>query len=363
VIALIINRDNSPIPGRGWVSAVLTRVGITHNRYLMLCCLLPCLILLLWAGAIPALQPDIPKDPKAEILARVNSEPVTRADLQRLLSDPGAHWQLREELDAEAADDAGLYALALRKLIQRRLFLQQADRQNIKISGEELDQAIVALRSRFADLEDFGKWMRTRVLDEQTLFDSLRDDLRVRRVIAALVAGVKVSPQQVQDYYDSGGGDLQAGVEVRLRMIVVRSMEAAEEVLAALRAGEDFSRLARQHSLGQRAAQGGDTGWYDIRRLAQPLRVAVDSLQTGEASHPLQRNADEFLIVALQGRRPLPAGTLEEASPVIVQRLLTILRQEAISSWLRQQELLSTIEVFARQKAAESVAAASPEEG
>jgi len=360
VIAFIINREYSPIPGRGWVNAVLTSTGSAHNRYLRLCCLLTCLVLVLCAGVAPALPPGIPKDPQAEILAHVNGEPVTRADLQQLLSDPGAHWQLREELDVEAADNTGLYALALRKLIQRRLFLQQANRQNIEITREDLDHAIVALRSRFTDLEGFGMWMRTRGLDEQTLFDRLRDDLRVRRVITALVADVKVSQQQVQDYYDSRGEDLQAGEEVRLRIIVVKSMETAEEILTALRAGEDFSRLARQHSLGRHAAQGGDTGWHDIRGLAQPLRVAVTSLQTGEASHPLQRGTDEYLIVALQDRRLLPAGTLEEARPVIEKRLLSTLRQEAVDSWLRQQASQSTIEVPARRGAAEPVAAASP---
>jgi parvulin-like peptidyl-prolyl isomerase len=342
------------------VSVVLTLVCSGPNSYLTLHCLLPFVVLVLWTGTAHSLPPGIPKDPQAEVLARVNGEPVTRADLQRLLADPGAHWQLREELDTQASDDTSLFTLTLRKLIQRRLFLQHADRQNIEITGQELDQAIVALRSRFTDLKGFGEWMQAHGLDEQTLFDSLRDDLRVRRVIAALVKNVRASPQQVQDYYVSHEEHLQAGEEVRLRIIVVGTLEDAEEILAALRAGEDFGRLARQYSLGLRAAQGGDIGWIDNRNLAQPLRLAVDSLQAGEASHPLRRNTDEYLIVALQDRRPLPAGTLEEARPIIEQRLLAILRQEAVGSWLRRQEMLSTIEMFALQGSAEPVATTSP---
>jgi len=358
VTAYLVNRDASPIPLRGWANAVLTTASAAHNRHLTLICLFTCLALMLWAGAASALPPIIPQDPQNEVLARVNGEPVTRADLQGLLADPGAHWQLQEELETAGADDTGLHALALRKLVQRRLFLQQADRQNIEITAKELEQAIVALRNRFPDLASFGVWMQSRGLDEQTLFDRLREDLRVKRVIAALVEDVKVSTQQVQDYYASRGEDLQSEA-VRLRMIVVRSVEEAEAILAALRAGEDFSLLAKQHSLGQRAAQGGDTGWHDLRKLAQPLRMAVDSLQTGEASHPLQRNTDEYLIVALQDRRPLPADTLEAARPVIEQRLLTTLRQEAVGTWLKQQESRSTIELLARQGDAE-VAGASP---
>ncbi|HYQ73417.1 MAG TPA: SurA N-terminal domain-containing protein [Gammaproteobacteria bacterium] len=357
--ACLVNRDASPIPLRGWAPAVPPPAGAARHPRPIWCYLLQSLVLMLLAGAAPALPPDITENPQTEILARVNGEPVTRADLQRLLADPVAHWQLREELETAGADDTGLHTLALRKLIQRRLFLQQADREGIQVTGEELDQTVVALRSRFTHLEGFGMWMQTRGLDERTLFDSLREDLQVQRVIEALVADVEVDTQQVRDHFISGATGLQTGEAVRLRIIVVGSAEAAREVLEALRSGHDFSRLARQYSLGQRAARGGDTGWLDSRSLAAPLRTAVDALHTGEASHPLQRNAGEFFIIALQGRRPLPVGELEQAGPEIERRLLADMRQAVVGEWLKQQEARATIEVVTGE-AAQAASAASP---
>ncbi len=283
---------------------------------------------------------------ESQVLARVNGDMVTRDELHRVQVDLLALSRQQREPGDEAPGGEELERLALRKLIQRHLILQEAGRQRIAVTEQELDQAISALRNRFADLEAFGHWMQERGLDDRSLFDTVRDDLLVARVMATLVDGVEVTEQQVQDYYASHKNDLILGEEVRLRIIVVESRAAAQEILDALREGENFSRLARERSLGLRAAQGGDMGWVNSRALPPMLRSSVALLQPGDASHPLQKDTEEFLIVGLQGRRPARAETLDEARPVIERRLLAARQQEAVQGWLRDQEKRSNIEVI-----------------
>lgn|GEM_PF-1597835 len=281
-----------------------------------------------------------------EFLARVNGEPVTGAELKHLLADSRLRWRLTQELNIENPGSQELRRLAVQKLIHRRLFLQEAGRQRITVSSQELDQAIFALRNRFADLASFGMWMEERNLNDRLLFETIRTDLLVNRVAAWLVADVEISEQQVQDYYRSHREDLAMGEEVRLRIIVVNSSAAAQEILTDLRKGENFSHLAQTRSLGLRAFQGGDTGWVNTRTLTPPLREAVALLRVGEASHPLQKDVDEFLIVGLAGRRPARARRLDAARPVIKQRLLAAKQQDIIRTWLTEQENKSIIELF-----------------
>jgi len=280
-----------------------------------------------------------------EILARVNGEPITRNELRRIQADL-LELGRQQQPGNIAPDGEELRSSALQQLFQRRLVLQEARRQQLTVTGQELDQAVSALRNRFADLKAFGVWMQERGLDDRSLFDTLRDDLLVARCMAALVESVEVTGQQVHDYYASRKDDLTIGEEVRLRIIVVGSEAAAREILAALRAGENFSRLARQRSLGLRAAQGGDTGWVNTRTLPPALRNSVALLRPGDASHPVQKAADEFLIVGLQGRRGMQAKNLDEARPVIERRLLAARQQEAVQTWLQEQEQQAQIEVF-----------------
>ena len=209
-------------------------------------------------------------------------------------------------------------------VIHRRLMLEEARRRGIVVTDKELDDAIASLRRRFDDLEGFGAWMKEQGLDDRSLFEAVRADMLTDRVWASLVAGVRISDGRGAAVLRRERRDLVIGEEVRLRIIAVKDEAAAEEILAALRKGESFRRLARQRSLGVRAAQGGDTGWVDSRTLPEPLRKPVQLLKPGDVGGPLQRGPGEFLVIGLEGRRPIRARSLAEARPEIERQLLPV---------------------------------------
>ena len=190
--------------------------------------------------------------------------------------------------------------------------------------------------------------MRERGLDDKALIDTLRAQVLASRVWSALAEGVSLTEERARGYYEAHKEDLTIGEEVRLRIIAVDSRAEAEEILAALRKGENFGRLARSRSKGVRAKQGGDTGWGDARTLPPPLGQAVAALKEGDVAGPVQRGADEYLLVGLQGRRPLRAKSLADARPEIERRLLPEIRREAIEAWLAEQEKRAKIEIFDR---------------
>jgi parvulin-like peptidyl-prolyl isomerase len=301
----------------------------------------------LWAspGSARAAQTGTGADGDATLVARVNGEPVTRAELRRMRDNPLTRRQV-PKAGGEDPDSRELDRAALRMVIHRRLMLEEARRRGIVVTDKELDDAIASLRRRFDDLEGFGAWMKGQGLADRSLFETVRADMLTDRVWASLVAGVRISDGQAQRYYDANARDLVIGEEVRLRIIAVKDETAAEEILAALRKGESFRRLARQRSLGVRAAQGGDTGWVDSRTLPEPLRKPVQLLKPGDVGGPLQRGPGEVLVIGLEGRRPIRARSLAEARPEIERQLLPSAQQEAVRAWLTEQEAKSKIEVF-----------------
>lgn len=282
----------------------------------------------------------------SEVVARVNGEAVSRSELKRVLSAPATRIQIEQEAGVREPGDKELESLALRKLIQQRLVLQEARRRNLTVTEKEFDETLAALRRSFGDLDGFGAWMKERGLDDKSLFEAVRNDMLANRVKAQLLEGVRPAEVDVQGYYEAHKEDLIIGDEVRLRIIAVKDKRTAEEILDALRKGENFSRLARKQSQGMRAAQGGDTGWVDARTLKPPLKGAVGALKAGDVAGPLQKGPDEFLIAGLDGRRPLRAKNLEEARPEIERRLLPSKQQEVFQAWLTEQEKNSNIEYF-----------------
>ena len=151
---------------------------------------------------------------------------------------------------------------------------------------------------------------------------------------------------RAHQYFEAHQSDLIIGAEVRLRIIAVRSKAEAEEIVAAVKKGVPFDRLARRRSVGRLAAKGGDTGWVNFQALPPLLRDAAAELKPGQVCAPLEKSKDEFLIVGLQERRPILAKNLAEARSEIQRRLLPVKQQEVLQAWLKKQEEKAKIEVF-----------------
>ena len=302
------------------------------------------MLIVLVAGAAAVLGRSGAWSAEPDLVARVNGEPVTRGDVQRLLADPLTRRELQRELGVQAPDSKALERLAVRTLINRRLLLQEAGRRKVKVTQEDLSQATAALRARFKDLKDLGAWMKARGLDDVSLQDLLGTDLAMTRVLAALVEGVRLTDGQVEEYYAAHGDELNAAEGIRLRVIAVKEKTPADEIAAALKKGEAFERLARERS-AVRPEQDGDMGWVSPARLQPALREAVKTLKAGETSPPFKLG-EQFLLVRLEERRPAHTMSLAEARPAIERRLLAPKRQQVVQAWLKEQEKKSKIEVL-----------------
>ena len=137
------------------------------------------------------------------VVARVNGDPVTRAQFDRMVANPLTLQQAQRELGVEEPDRKELERLAMRKLVHLRLLVQEADRRKINVTRKELDEAITALRRRFDDLKDFGAWVKEQGLNDPELFETVRTDMLAERVTAALVEGVRVTEEQAQQYFEA----------------------------------------------------------------------------------------------------------------------------------------------------------------
>jgi peptidyl-prolyl cis-trans isomerase SurA len=72
---------------------------------------------------------------------------------------------------------------------------------------------------------------------------------------------------------------------------------AAEQLVAQLQQGAQFTQIARQFSASSTAANGGDTGWLSEAELPAELRPAVEQLRPGEISKPIPTENGVFIVL------------------------------------------------------------------
>lgn len=281
-----------------------------------------------------------------EIVARVNNEIVTRADLER--SRALLRRELGDKLSGEAleqkfqADQANL----LRDLIDQTLLVQRGTEMGLSVEPEvikRLDR--IRQDMGLATMEDLERAVAAQGVDFEDYRLQLRNQILTQKVVQQEVASrVMVNAEDVRQYYLQHREEMAQPERIRLREILVSTRgtsqadlpareERVREVLTKIRRGEKFEDLARTYSDSPTAAEGGELGYFEPARLAPEIRAAVEKLRDGAVADPL-RTADGFLI--LQAVEHLPAGIppFEKVENELVQQLYYEQVQPAMRDYL-----------------------------
>ncbi|HEX9051869.1 MAG TPA: peptidylprolyl isomerase [Anaeromyxobacter sp.] len=286
--------------------------------------------LALTAGAAPA----PPRQVVDRVAATINGEVVTLSDLEERA---GADWRRVEQMDpGQARDEARAATLrrAFDTIVAERLLADEAKTLQVEVTDAQVDAAIGDIKSR----NHFDDAQLDRALAEQGLGRAafraqIRRELETFQVLQYKVRGrVKLSDDDVRNYYQTHPQEFGGEPEVHVRHIFLPLPEKAsaaeeqkvraegEKVLARLRAGEDFAKVARQLSKGPSAADGGDLGWLRRGTIQKALEDVAFKLEPGQISG-LVRAGPGLHIVKVEERRTGGGKKFEDVAEEIKNRL------------------------------------------
>lgn len=292
-----------------------------------------------------------------EIAAKVNSEIITRGELEKARRDN--EQRLRAEgltgpRLAEALAEANTNAL--QDQIDQILLVQKGKDLNIKVDPEiNRELARIQVESKLSDPEKFHDFIR-----EQTgmSFEDYRDFL-TRKMLAQRVIGQEVSyriqiPEaDLKKYYEEHQANyVRKDAVVYLSQILlstegktpeqIATADAkAKDLVARARKGEKFSDLVRENSDDPETAKnGGQLPPYNRGMLVPAIENIVFKEKKGYITDPI-KVPQGFLILKVEERFDSGQATFEEVKERIkeemagpkmepkIREYLTKLREEA----------------------------------
>lgn len=261
---------------------------------------------------------------ESDVLAEVER---LRAAGTAMPSDPDGVAELRrDQLDA---------------IINELIILQAAERDSIMVLEPEVAAQVDA---QIAQLErQFGgrAGLETALAREGLTVSSYRETMstgirraQIRRQYMAILQRDRtpppVSDAEITAFFEERSGGLgMRPATIEFRQVVVApepseaarqaALEEAQEVSAELRAGGDFSLLARRHSddPGSRE-RGGDLGWFRRGRMVPEFERMAYALRPGELS-PVVETAFGFHIIRVDKIR----GPERQARHILIRPELT----------------------------------------
>ncbi|GAG38686.1 unnamed protein product, partial [marine sediment metagenome] len=107
---------------------------------------------------------------------------------------------------------------------------------------------------------------------------------------------VKLSEEEIEEYYKENKEDFIKDEEYHLRHILVETQEEAEAVLEKISSGADFAELAKERSLGPSGEKGGDLGFITRGMTVKPFEDVAFSLKPGEISEMVKTEFGYHII-------------------------------------------------------------------
>lgn len=251
--------------------------------------------------------------PLDRVVAIVDNDVVMQSQLDQRLNEVRATIQKR---GAPLPPEHVLTQQVLERLVIENIQLQIGDRSGIRITDEELNQAMgtIAQRNNMS-LDQF----RAALAHDGLSYDAAREQVRREMVISRVrqrrvAERIQVSEQEVQNFLASDMGKIQLSEEYRLANILIpvpdgASPEAVQaagrqavELYQQLKQGADFNQLAVSRSAGDNALEGGEIGWRKAAQLPSPFDSMVGSLAVGDVTEPV-RTPGGFIILKLEEKR------------------------------------------------------------
>ena len=233
------------------------------------------------------------------------------------------------------------------------------------ITAEEFKERLAALKEVVPEYDISNPQAKAMVLDElinqqilvlgaeksglvqqkdiQAAVEEFRRTLIVREVAQQLTAGIEVSEEEARTFYDENKDALVGPPQWHVREIVFATKEEATSVLGEILSGADFAEMARQHSSGKTATEGGDLGFITQEPFPQ-MGSALMSLEVGGVSGVF-KGPEGHYIVKLEEKKDGEQLSFEEIKEDIIQSQTLFKQQQVILDHINRLKSEITVEI------------------
>ena len=255
----------------------------SYNRQLLAACGLATLLL---AG------PMLPAATLAQdkVVAKVNGRAITEADLRL------AEAEIGNDLGSIPPDQRR--RVLVEYLIENHLFAEAAEGENLG-QGPAFDE-----RKKY--------WHRR----------ALRDAYFDRSVKGS------VTEADAKKLYEAQIAAAKSQEEVRARHILVETEIKAKEIFEKIAHGEDFGRMAKEHSKDPGSKEeGGDLGYFAEGQMVPVFEETAFKLKKGDIAQPVQSQFG-WHIIKVEDRRQRGAPPFDQIKERIIASLVHRKAQE-----------------------------------
>ena len=278
------------------------------------------------------------------VVAKVNGTVFTQKDLEaevdRLIPQTTFHRNVPLE------KRKFYYDKAIEALVNRELQYQDAVAKGMEIDKEKVNAQMEKIRKKFKSPEEYKAALEKEGITEEKVRAQVEKEILVQKVVATKVTEAsKISEKDLKEYYEKNASKFKQPESVKLRIISAKDEKKAQDILARIKAGEDFGDLAYKMSEDSYRVKSGDIGYMHKGRMLPEIEEAAFKLKVGEMSDLIKAD-NNWYIIKLEDKKPEHQLSFEEIKDKLKKELETTRAQELKEAWITDLRAKAKIEVL-----------------
>ncbi len=159
-----------------------------------------------------------------------------------------------------------------------------------------------------------------------------RQNMLVRAYMQEVLRTAKPAEEAMRKEYDRLKTQLGGAREYKARHILVEKEEEAKDIIAQIRNGSSFEKLASERSKDPGSqARGGELDWNIPQNYLKPFGDALAKLKKGQMTEaPVQTNAG-WHVIRVDDERQVRVPSYEEFKPNIENQMRQQAQQKALA--------------------------------
>ena len=246
---------------------------------------------------------------------------------------------LQTELDEALRNQYG--AEVLDTLITNKIVELEAKKQNITVSDEVIQAEYEEFVEAYGGVDSVNEVLEENGLTADALKDNIRTYQLTKQVIAA---SIEITDEEVEQYFEHNKDNYGQEEQVVASHILLGDETTAKEVLAKVKAGEDFAKLAKEYSADTDTKEdGGDLGYISQGQMDEAFEEAVFALEKDAVSEVVQ-TPEGYHIIKVTGKVPAEEAVFEDVKDEVYETVLESRVNDEYAAWVTDKKAEYDIE-------------------
>ncbi len=276
----------------------------------------------------------------ADAVAVVDGTKIKRSDYNQIVGQAKKSYknQKRTFPKAGSQEFQTLKNQVVQFLVQREQFEQKASALDVKITDKQVDARLAQIQKQYfgGDKKKFEKQLKDQGLTQAQVRNDIRSQIVSEKIFAEVTGKVKATDQQVEDYYNKNKSQYSQPESREVRHILVKTRAKADDIYNQLKAGADFSALAKKYSQDTGSKANGGKLTISKGQTVAPFDQTAFLLKTNEISKPVKTEFGFHVIQPVGPVKPAKVTPLKEVQESIRQQLAQTKKNEAMTKWVEQ---------------------------